>query len=264
MWRRRRSLALISAVLAAAVASTAATARDDDRDECNLDAMLVFDASGSMAGTDWIGQVSRISHVRNALQKVLPEITRVRRFGLITYGPGPYNKCDNIELQLRPGWHTPRQIMSRVETLVPAGRTPLTAAVEEAAKILRYREKPAVVVLLTDGEETCGGKPCELGRALKEQGADTTVHVISYLSRETATGAGLLGSRCLARETGGLQVTAETTDELIDAFRRTLACPLVTKMKGGMRRVSVDGPKDPPSPMKKEQSHVCGSNRPTG
>ncbi len=202
---------------------------EDSREECNLDAMLVFDASGSMAGTDWIGQVSRISHVRRALKTVLPEITKVRRLGLITYGPGPYNKCDNIELQLRPDWYSPRQIMSRVDALIPAGRTPLTGAVEEAAKILSYRERPSVVVLLTDGEETCGGRPCEVARQLEADGKDITVHVISYLSRETATGQGLLGSRCLARETGGLQVTAETTDELIDAFRRTLACPLITR-----------------------------------
>ena len=197
--------------------------------ECERDAMLVFDASGSMAGTDWHGQVSRISHVRDALSRVLPDITPVRKIGLMSYGPGPYNKCENIELQLKPDRYTPAQIMSRVDGLVPAGRTPLTEAVELAAKELQYTRKPAVIVLLTDGEETCGGRPCEVARRLEASGNDVTVHVISYLSRVTSTGRGLLQARCLARETGGLQVTVETEQELVKALRKTLGCPVVTR-----------------------------------
>ena len=52
--------------------------------------MLVFDASGSMAGNGWgygsesAHMVSRIDRVRHALGKVLPSITRFRRVGLVT------------------------------------------------------------------------------------------------------------------------------------------------------------------------------------
>ncbi|MEQ8824302.1 MAG: VWA domain-containing protein [Filomicrobium sp.] len=226
-----KSCGLMLVFLLALIFASPAPAKANRLEQCELDAMLVFDASGSMAGTDWIGQVSRISHVRNALRRVLPDITSVRRVGLISYGPGPYNKCDNIELQLQPGRYSPAQIMSRVDALVPAGRTPLTGAIEQAAEILRYRSKPAVIVLLTDGEETCGGKPCELARQLELTGKDVTVHVISYMRRRVSTGKGLLQSRCLARETGGIQVTAETEDELRAAFRKTLACPVLTKSR---------------------------------
>ncbi len=197
--------------------------------ECELDAMLVFDASGSMAGTDWHGQVSRISHVRKALSRVLPDVTPVRKIGLMSYGPGPYNKCENIELQLKPDRYTPSQIMSRVDALVPAGRTPLTDAVKLAAEELQYTRKPAVIVLLTDGEETCGGRPCEVAQRLEASGKDVTIHVISYMSRDTSIGRGLLQSRCLARETGGLQVTVENEQELVKALRKTLGCPFLTR-----------------------------------
>ena len=71
---------------------------------CVEDAMIVFDASGSMSGDGWgygsesAGSVSRLDKVRATLAEVSPSITRIRRVGLITFGPGPYNQC-NVTLE---------------------------------------------------------------------------------------------------------------------------------------------------------------------
>src|SRR3546814_7617500 len=40
--------------------------------------------------------------------------------------------------------------------------------------------KPGVVVVVTDGEETCGGSPCDLGKKLHAGANQLTVHVIGY------------------------------------------------------------------------------------
>ena len=90
----------------ASLAGFPAMAEDTERTACNEDAMLVFDASGSMAGTDRLGvstpiPITRIDKVRSALAKVLPTATRFRRVGLITYGPGPYQQC-NVQLNFAP------------------------------------------------------------------------------------------------------------------------------------------------------------------
>jgi Ca-activated chloride channel homolog len=87
-------------------------AQDADRSPCTEDAMLVFDASGSMSGNGWgygsesAHTVSRIDKVRYALGKVLPSVTRFRRVGLVAFGPtrnpGLFNQCDNIEVDLPP------------------------------------------------------------------------------------------------------------------------------------------------------------------
>ena len=129
--------------------------------------MIVFDASGSMAGNVNQGIatiIPRIDEVRGALSKVLPSATRFRRVGLITFGPGPYNQC-NVKLNFAPTPNAADRIMSAVNALTPAGKTPLTSAVERAAEVLDYRNKPGVVVVITDGEETCGRSPCDLGEA---------------------------------------------------------------------------------------------------
>jgi len=198
--------------------------------------MLVFDASGSMSGNGWgYGSenptaVSRIDKVPLALGKILPRITRLRRVGLITYGPGPYQQC-NVELDLRPAPNAAGPILGAVNALTPAGQTPLSEAVAQAAEVLDYRAKPGVVVVLTDGEETCGGKPCELGKELHANALQLTVHVIGLrVKGYTWTGEqSLLDTKCLAEQTGGLYITVDTEEELIDALEKTLGCPMLTQ-----------------------------------
>ena len=72
---------------------------------CYEDAMLVFDASGSMSGMEEWGSSSlttRIDDARKALAESLPRVTPYRRLGLMTYGPGPVGRCNNIILNMRP------------------------------------------------------------------------------------------------------------------------------------------------------------------
>jgi Ca-activated chloride channel homolog len=149
--------------------------------------------------------------------------------GLITYGPGPYRQC-NVELNLRPISNAAQRIMHDVNALSPAGKTPLTEAVEQAAKVLDTRAKPGVVIVLTDGEETCGGAPCELGKALHADSPMLTVHIIGFQMKNFLwTGEqSILDVKCLAEETGGLYVVAENQEELVKAFEKTLGCPMMS------------------------------------
>ena len=137
--------------------------------------MIVFDASGSMAGNTVQGlfsDVTRIDEARKALAQVLPSATKFRKVGLITYGPGPYAHC-NVELDFAPMPNATEPIMSVVNAINPAGKTPLVETVKRAAEVLDYQ---GVVVLLTDGEETCGGATLKANNRL-------TVHVIGYQLR---------------------------------------------------------------------------------
>ena len=203
-----------------------------DLQRCTDDAMIVFDASGSMSGNKKLGlatSVTRIDEVRSALARVLPATARLRRVGLITYGPGAYNQC-NVDVKLRPVHNAAKQIMGAVNRLVPAGKTPLTSAVEQAAAVLDYRHKPGVVVVLTDGEETCGRSPCELGKQLRMQADHLIVHVIAFRSDYFSwTGEqSLLETRCLAEKNNGLYISADTEEELVEAFKKTLWCPAIS------------------------------------
>ena len=125
--------------------------------------------NGGGYGSESPTTVSRIDKVRSALAKVLPSVTRFRHVGLISYGPGPYNQC-NVHLNLEPTENAADQILREVNALIPAGRTPLTSAVEQAADVLDFT---GLIVVLTDGEETCGGSPCDVGKELHAAGRAT-------------------------------------------------------------------------------------------
>jgi Ca-activated chloride channel family protein len=200
---------------------------------CTEDAMIVFDASGSMSGNQVLGipnSRARIDEVRAALSQVLPTATKHRRVGLITYGPGPYNQC-NVKLNLKPIADAAAPIMSAVNGLVPAGKTPLTAAVEQAAEVLDYRSKPGVIVVVTDGEETCGRSPCDLARKLRLTADQLTVHVIAfrYDGFSWTGGNTVIDLMCLADENHGLYARANSEEDLVDALEKTLDCPMISE-----------------------------------
>jgi Ca-activated chloride channel family protein len=225
-------------------ATIAAGAEETQQPACTKDAILVFDSSGSMAGPGF-GELTttRMEKVRQALRQVLPSVAPIRNLGLVVFGPGAHAKdsCANIELRLAPARNSAERIMAVIDNVQPYGQTPITAAVQEAAKVLKYRERPAVIVLLTDGEETCGGNPCALAQMLKSESADLTVHVIGYMTAHTSGMPARYATRCLPEQTGGLYITTETTDELIAALQKTLGCALLSQQGAG----GLTGGKDP-------------------
>lgn len=237
LFLQRTPAAVLTLLTCFGAAVAPAFSDSDNRAPCTEDAMLVFDGSGSMSGNGWgYGSenpeaVSRIDKVRIALAKILPRVTRMRRVGLITYGPGPYQQC-NVQLDLKPVPNAAERILEAVRALTPAGQTPLTQAVEQAAEVLDYRARPGLIVVLTDGEETCGGKPCVLGKELHAQAAQLTIHVIGLRVPGGLTWTGehsIVATQCLAKENGGLYVAVDTQKELEAALEKTLGCPMLTE-----------------------------------
>ncbi len=206
--------------------------------DCTRDAMLVFDSSASMAELGLqLDEPRRIDDARVAVQDAMPLIAPIRRIGLITYGPGPENSCEGINLKFEPIENAAQRVTDAIALLDPNGLTPLTEAVRMASEVLNFRTDPGIVVLVTDGNETCGGAPCALGAELASTAADLTVHVIGF---RVATDRfawdspdvrlfpdGISVAKCLSDRTGGKYVTTQTIEELTDALLSTLGCDFV-------------------------------------
>lgn len=219
--------------LTLAASLTAQTALAD----CSTDAMVVFDGSASMSeiGFD-VQDATRIDEARQAMGRVMPQVERFRRIGLLTYGPDGPDSCSGMTVRFAPQPMAGAPMVLELDALRPSGLTPLSAAVAQAAEVLDYTRQPAIVVLVTDGNETCGGRPCTLGRELEAAGRDLTVHVIGFRvsvdffawnNPEQDPHSAATIARCLADETGGTFVSADTVEALVEALQATLGCPVI-------------------------------------
>ena len=215
--------------------------------DCARDAMLVLDASASMAEVGFDASApTRIEEARAALRRAMPQIAPVRRVGMLSYGPGGADSCTGITLHFTPSPEAAGPVIGVAEALAPNGLTPIAASVEAAAAALGGR---GIVVLVTDGNETCGGRPCALGAELAAQAPGITVHVIGFRvaydpfawdSPEAGVfSGGTSVAKCLSDQTGGLYVTTETVDELARALENTLGCALIGQ--GPVRERSSQG-----------------------
>ena len=186
-------------------------------------AMIVLDGSGSMWGQ--IDGKTKIEIARETLGEVLGAVPEANELGLIVYGHRRKGDCGDIELAVPAGAGTGDAIAQFARSISPKGKTPLSAAVKQAAEALRYTEDTATVILVTDGLETCEMDPCALGRELEAAGVNFTAHVVGFgLSQEEGAQVS-----CLADETGGRYLEASSADALGDALEQTVVVEAAPK-----------------------------------
>ena len=192
--------------------------------DCHENAMIVLDASQSMYQVFDAGH-SRIEAARMAARRVVPAAARNRSLGLMTFGPGPGDQCSNISLKVPVQRNAAAPILAQMDKLTTDGGTPLTAAIAAAAEALDYRNREAVIVVVTDGDETCGRDPCELARALHHDAPDLKIHMIGVDGSATSTAS------CIAEETNSYSVQTKNLDELTAALAQTLNCPQISSVE---------------------------------
>lgn len=231
--KSRRHVGRCLSAYALCIALSAQTAQASEA--CGTDAMLVFDGSASMAEyASRASNTSRVEEAREAVARAMPLIAPYRRVGLIAYGPnethGLAQACSGITVRFAPAPDAGQRVLDEIQLLSPAGLTPLTEAVAQAAEVLSYRDRPGLIVLVTDGNETCGGSPCQLAAELSATAQDLTVHVIGFHVRASdfthndKVGDGGTAAECLPALNGGSYVHTNSVETLAEALQDTLGC----------------------------------------
>jgi hypothetical protein len=142
---------------------------------------FVLDASGSMLQK--LGGARRIDLAKSALtdlaRNALPDGTA---FALRVFGHREAGSCrTDLELPLAP--IDRNAAVTKIQSLgaMNLAKTPIGASLLKVRDDLKgAKPGPMLVVLVTDGEETCGGDPKAAIQALRAGGLDVHVNIVGF------------------------------------------------------------------------------------
>jgi hypothetical protein len=182
---------------------------------------LILDNSGSMLSA--LGSERRIDIAKRVMDELVREtLPSGIPMALRVFGNQPDSCETGLAISLQP---LDRQAaVSEIAAIesIDGVKTPIGAALEQVAADLAGVAGPKIVVLVTDGEETCGGNPRRAIRNLVGQGIDVRVNVVGFavddegLKKEFEEWASI---------GGGQFFDASNAEELGDAIAAALQPP---------------------------------------
>ena len=148
------------------------------------DFLIVVDSSGSMSEPTTDGQQKMVA-AKQALRALRSDLA-AHNVGMTLFGhrldPQTQGSCQDVETVLPISDFVPEEYDRVVSQLKPKGNTPLAEALRHATTDLMFREKSAskIVIVLTDGNETCGGDPIAIAEKMRALGINVKLHVIGF------------------------------------------------------------------------------------
>jgi Ca-activated chloride channel family protein len=137
--------------------------------------LFVLDGSGSMEAL-WGSNQSRMDIAKQILTKLVDslKINPDLELALRVYGhqyTRQANNCQDSKLEVPFAVKNHNLIINKIKGIKPKGVTPITFSLLQAAKDFPtssgYRN---ILILITDGVESCGGDPCTVSLELQRKG----------------------------------------------------------------------------------------------
>ena len=183
--------------------------------------LLVLDASGSMSAKLPNGE-TRIEVARRAVKGVASLIPARAQLSLRLYGAqsaASQKNCQdtNLAVPFGPASASGAPIAASVDGAKAQGYTPIAYSLRQAANDFPADAKERVIVLVSDGKETCQGDPVVAAKALAGKGI--TVHTVGFVVDTAARGQ----LQAIARATGGSYFDAPVGPELPDTLKSALS-----------------------------------------
>jgi hypothetical protein len=179
--------------------------------------LLILDASGSMNAKLPNGE-TRIAVAQRAVKGVASFIPGEAQLSLRLYGsqsPRENKDCEDtkVAVPFAPASASGAPITAAVDGATAQGYTPIAYSLDQAAGDFPADAKERVIVLVSDGKETCKGDPTVAAKALAAKGI--TVHTVGFIVDSAARGQ----LQAIARATGGSYFDAPVGPELPDTLK---------------------------------------------
>jgi hypothetical protein len=207
---------------------------------------VILDASGSMLKRE--GTKTRMAVARSALeQMVQKELGDKTKFALRVFGHHKAGSCQS-DLEI------PLSVLDKMEVSQTINRiqaqnlakTPIADSLDQVVLDLVGHKGPAIVILLTDGEETCSGDPKASIQRLINRGKEVRINVVGFSIGDN-------GLKRLfkdwAQAGNGVFLDASTPEELTQRMAQSLHPPF--RVVNGEGKVIKQGTMDKePIPLK--------------
>ena len=187
----------------------------------NSQMFFILDGSGSMWGD--AGGQTKIEAAREVMNTLVPSLPPELRIGLAAYGHRRKGDCKDIEVLMRSSEGNRDELLSHVQSIRPKGKTPIADTIKLVVETVKTDEAETVIVLVSDGKETCEPDPCGVVRALKETGINFILHAVGF----GVKGEAVEQLQCIAQAGGGRYFQADDVAGLNEALT-TVAESVVT------------------------------------
>ncbi len=137
--------------------------------------LFVLDASGSMHSRWGPGSgETRMQSAKKILKDMVDNLDKRTdvELGLRVYGHLSSlmeKNCQDTRLEVGFTRTSGSFIKSKIDAINPKGVTPIAYSLEKAANDFPDSRTRNIIILMTDGEESCGGDPCKVANLLEEK-----------------------------------------------------------------------------------------------
>jgi Mg-chelatase subunit ChlD len=184
---------------------------------------LILDASGSMLKRDQGGK-NRIEVAKSAIEDLVAgPLSAGTPFAMRVFGHKEKDSCrTDLEVELSP--LNKAAVTEKVRSIdaMNYAKTPIAKSLELIKEDLASAEGKRVVILVTDGEETCGGDPEAAIKELARSGFDTRVNIVGFAIDEFMLKETF---RSWARIGNGNYFDASNPEELKRSIREAVRVP---------------------------------------
>lgn len=140
---------------------------------------LILDSSGSM-GAILEKNRSKMYFLKKIMKGFLGAQWKLKnKVGVRVYGGRVKHKCDDIELAIPYSEKSLAKLEHTLERMAPVGMTPLHKSIELSVDELKKVPGPKRIVIVTDGEDTCGGDPCQTADRIRQDNLDIRFFVVA-------------------------------------------------------------------------------------
>ena len=194
--------------------------------------IFILDASGSMNAELPGAGKTKLAVAKDVMGKIFPKIPSNVNGALWVYGhrypQKPQNKsCLDIENVFPLGQVNARAYIQKINKISAIGYTPIAESIKKASKTFPSKENQYnTIILISDGEETCGGDPCKTAERLKDNQSAITIHVVGYdVNKKTKEQL-----NCIAQVSGGTYYDAEDVNGLLQALEKAIKATISETM----------------------------------